>query len=258
MAQPTITVTLSMIAKLIDHALLKPNMTDSELDSGLATAKQYYVAAVCLNPYCISAAVHYLSGTDVLICSVVGFPHGNSTTEIKVAESLAAMNAGTQEIDMVVNVGKVLSGHWDYVTSEIAAVNNAVVAQGGILKVIFENAYLDHKHIVGLCKACTIIGVAFVKTSTGYGFVKQPDGSSKCIGATVPHIKLMKANCGPDVKVKAAGGVRTLDEFLYMMSLGVERIGTSGTAALLIEAKQRGISNEPTEVHLERFETSIS
>ena len=241
MSQPTNTVTLSKIAKLIDHALLKPNLTDSELESGLAIAKEHNVAAVCVHPYCIPAATKYMSGTDVVVCSVVGFPHGTSTTEIKNAESLAAMNAGAREIDMVVNIGKVLSAQWDYVEAEITAVNKAVVANGCLLKVIFENAYLSDEQIVRLCKICTSSGVEFVKTSTGYCFVKQPDGSSRSLGATASHIKLMKANSGPNIKIKAAGGIRTLDEFLYMMSLGVERIGTSGTVDLLTEAERRGI-----------------
>jgi deoxyribose-phosphate aldolase len=256
MSPPTITVSLSQIAKLIDHALLQPNLTDAEIDAGLAIAKEYNVAAACIKPYSIPAALSALAGTDVLVCAVIGFPHGNSTTNIKVAEGAAAMKAGADEIDVVVNVGKVLGGEWGYVADEIRAVNEAVMNQGGILKVIFENAYLQDEHIVRLCEICTEIGVAFVKTSTGYGYVKGLDGSLVALGATVPHVRLMKANVGPDVKVKAAGGVRSLDDLLYMLSLGVSRIGASGTVSLIAEAKKRGITDQPTEVELKAESSS--
>ena len=148
------------------------------------------------------------------------------------------------------NVGKVLGGQWEYVEEEIRAINEAVVAEGGVLKVIFENDFLEREHIARLCRICTEVGVAFVKTSTGYGFVKQASGQYDYVGATVPHVKLMKESCGEGVKIKAAGGVRSVDEFLYMMHLGVSRIGTSGTAAILEEALKRGIGDEPVEVKL--------
>jgi deoxyribose-phosphate aldolase len=189
-----------------------------------------------------------LEGSDVLICSVIGFPHGNSTTEIKVLEARAAAQSGSKEIDMVVNVGKVIGEDWDYVADEIRQINEAVVAEGAILKVIFENDYLQDQHIVKLCEICTELGVAFVKTSTGYGFVKQPDGAYNYKGATVPHLKLMREHCGPDVQVKAAGGVRSLDDLLHVMSLGVTRIGATATVPMLDEARRRGIGQEPKEV----------
>ena len=149
---------------------------------------------------------------------------------------------------MVVNVGKVLSEDWDYVAEEIRQVNEAVVAEGAILKVIFENDYLQTPQIVMLCQVCTELGVAFVKTSTGYGFVKQPDGSYNYRGATVAHLKLMREHSGPNVQIKAAGGVRTLDDLLHVMSLGVTRIDATATIPILEEAKRRGIGHEPKEV----------
>jgi len=246
----TITVSLPQLAKLIDHALLQPNLTDAEIEAGLAIARKYQVATACIKPYSIPAAKVALAGSGVLICSVIGFPHGNGTTEIKAIEATAAMRAGADEIDMVVNVGKVLGGQWDYVAADIKAVNDAVVAEGGALKVIFENDYLQDEHIIRLSQICTDIGVAFVKTSTGYGFVKQPNGFYNYKGATFPHVKLMKDNCGRNVKIKAAGGVRSLDDFLYMMHLGVSRIGTSGTVGILEEARKRGIGDDPVEVPL--------
>lgn len=248
----TISVSLPQLAKLIDHALLQPNLTDAEIHTGLAIAKEYLVAAACIKPYSIQAAKEVLAGSSVLICAVIGFPHGNSVTEIKVAEAVHAAKSGAHEIDMVVNVGKVLGGDWDYVSAEIKAINDAVVAEEGspILKVIFENDYLEDEHIIRLCKVCTEVGVAFVKTSTGYGFVKQPSGDYNYKGATVPRVKLMRKHCGPEVQIKAAGGVRTLDDFLYMMHLGVTRIGTSGTVGILEEARARGIGDELVEVQL--------
>jgi deoxyribose-phosphate aldolase len=149
---------------------------------------------------------------------------------------------------MVVNIGKVLGGDWEYVSREIDEINRAVVHHGSILKLIFENDYLKPEHIIRLCEICTDLGVAFVKTSTGYGFVKQADGSYNYIGATVSDLKLMRHHSGSKVQIKAAGGVRTLDDLLHVMSLGVTRIGATATVAILEEAKKRGISNEPTTV----------
>ncbi|KAK4459314.1 deoxyribose-phosphate aldolase [Cladorrhinum samala] len=261
MATPkTISVSVPQLAKLIDHSLLQPNLTDAEIHTGLEIAKKYSVAAACVKPYSIQAAKQVLAGSPVLICAVIGFPHGNSVTEIKVAEAVHAVKSGAHEIDMVVNVGKVLSGDWDYVSAEIRAINDAVLAAGaaprgspprpGGLKVIFENDYLEDVHIIRLCKICTEVGVAFVKTSTGYGFVKQPSGDYNYKGATVPRVKLMREHCGPEVQIKAAGGVRTLDDFLYMMHLGVTRIGATATVAILEGARARGIGDEPVEVEL--------
>jgi len=255
----TITISLGQIAKYIDHSLLHPTMTDAEIDAGLQVAKEYNVATACIKPYSIPAARKALARTDVKICSVIGFPHGNSTTAMKLAEAKGSMLLGAHEIDMVVNIGKVLGGDWDYVHNEINVINRTVSSipvDGGVdyktgaLKVIFENDFLQEEHIVKLCQICTEVGVAYVKTSTGYGFVKQPGGLYSYKGATIPHLKLMKEKCGPGVKIKAAGGVRTLDEFLYVVSLGVSRVGASATVAILEEAKRRGITDEPAEFPL--------
>ncbi|KAI1407997.1 deoxyribose-phosphate aldolase [Hypoxylon sp. FL1857] len=241
-APAAIAVTLPQIAKMIDHSLLHPTMTDREILAGLEMAKKYKVAAACVKPYSIPVAKDALDGSGVLICAVVGFPHGNSTTTIKVLETEEAVKAGAHEIDMVVNVGKVLGGDWEYVTNEIRAINDTVVKRGAILKVIFENDYLRDEDITYLCKICTSLSVAFVKTSTGFGFVKQPNGLYAYKGATVPHLQLMKANVGPNVQIKAAGGIRSLDEVMGAISLGVTRIGTSSTATIIEEAIHRGIN----------------
>lgn len=167
------------------------------------------------------------------------------------AVRLAGGHEGLQvEIDMVVNVGKVLSHDWDYVRSEIAQINKAVVAGGGILKVIFENDYLGDGEIVRLCEICSEVGVAFVKTSTGFGFVRGGDGRYGYVGATVRQVRLMREHVGEGVRVKAAGGVRSLDDLLVMRSLGVERVGATATVAILEEARARGIGEEVVEVEV--------
>ncbi|KAH7208254.1 hypothetical protein BKA60DRAFT_464831 [Fusarium oxysporum] len=243
-----ITVTLRQIAKMIDHSLLHPTMTDADILQGLAIAKKYGVATACVKPYAISMAKQELQGTDVLVCPVIGFPHGNSSTAVKVFEADVATAVGGNEIDMVINIGKALGGDWNYVTDEIRQVNNVVVKRGAILKVIFENDYLNEEQIVRLCKICSDIGVAFVKTSTGYGFVKQANGMYSYKGATIPHLNIMVEESGKGVQVKAAGGVRTLDDLLHVMSLGVTRIGATATVAIMEEAVKRGITDQPTAV----------
>ncbi|CAM1503618.1 Fc.00g012090.m01.CDS01 [Cosmosporella sp. VM-42] len=244
----TVTVTLQQLAKSIDHSLLHPTMTDAEILEGLRISREYKVATACVKPYSIPLAKKELDGSGVLVCPVIGFPAGNSTTEVKVFEATAAAKAGGKEIDMVINVGKALGGDWGYVKAEIRQINDAVVKEGAILKVIFENDYLKDEHIIKLCEICSEIGVAFVKTSTGYGFVKQPNGQYSYKGATIPHLKLMRKHSKPGVQIKAAGGVRTLDGLLHVISLGVTRIGATATATILKEAVARGITDEPTTV----------
>ncbi|HKQ36826.1 MAG TPA: deoxyribose-phosphate aldolase [Verrucomicrobiae bacterium] len=232
----TDTPTLRALAKMIDHSLLHPTMTDAEIRSGCELAQKYDVATACVKPYSIGLAKEVLAGSEVGVCAVIGFPHGNSTTAIKITETEAAVKAGATEIDMVINIGKALSGEWEYVHDEIKAINKACA----VLKVIFENDYLQETHIIRLCEICSEIGVAFAKTSTGYGFVKQPNGMYSYKGATVEHLKLMRKHCARSVQIKAAGGVRTLDDLLLVRSLGVSRIGATATGSILDEAKKRG------------------
>ena len=233
------TCTVNELAKMIDHSLLHPTMTDAAIREGCELAARYRVATACVKPYSIPLAVEVLQGSGVGVCAVAAFPHGNSTTALKVRESVDAVQAGATEIDVVVNVGKVLGGDWDYVEAEIASVNEAVVGAGAILKVIFENDFLEDSHIVRLCEICSLCGVAFVKTSTGYGFVKQPNGFYSYAGATEHHLTLMRANCSPTVQIKAAGGVRTFEEAMHVRALGMSRIGASATEAILAEAAKR-------------------
>lgn len=234
------TSSLRALAKMIDHSLLHPTMTDAEIIAGCETARRYDVATVCVKPYAVQMARKALAGSDVGVCSVVGFPHGNSTTPIKVAEAEQAVRDGATEIDMVINIGKALSGDWDYVQAEIDAVNRACIRNGAILKVIFETDYLQDEHIIRLCQICSALKVAFVKTSTGYGFVKQPSGDYNYRGATEHVLQLMRQHCAPEVQVKAAGGIRTLDQLLRVRELGVTRCGATATESILEEARRRG------------------
>jgi deoxyribose-phosphate aldolase len=234
------TIPLKSLAKMIDHSLLHPTMTDEVIAEGCRLARRYDVATACVKPYAVRLARGILAGSQVGVCAVVAFPHGNSTTGIKVREATEAVAAGAAEIDMVVNVGKVLGGDWDYVSEEIKAINDTVVGAGAVLKVIFENDYLEDAHIVRLCEICSQHAVAFVKTSTGYGFVKQPNGFYSYAGATDHALALMREHSAPQVQVKAAGGVRTLDDLLRVRALGVTRIGATATEAILEEGKKRG------------------
>jgi deoxyribose-phosphate aldolase len=233
---------IKQVAKMIDHSLLHPTLTDAQLESGCRLSAAFEVATACVKPYHVPRAAELLAGSGVDVCSVIGFPHGNNHTAIKVKEAELAISEGAIEIDMVVNVGRLLSGARSYVSDDIRQVNEACRAHGAILKVIFENDFLTEDQIVQLCLICSEIGVAFVKTSTGYGFVKQANGDYQYAGATDRHLALMRANCPPSVQIKAAGGVRTLDDVLRVRALGVSRIGATATEAILRTALSRGFA----------------
>jgi len=234
------TLTLRDLAKMIDHSLLHPTMTDAQILNGCEVARRYDVATVCVKPYAVALCRQALLGSDVGVCAVAGFPHGNSTTAIKVAEAEQAIRDGAAEIDVVINVGKALGGDWDDVRAEVEAVNRACVGRGALLKVIFETDYLQDEHVIRLCGLCSELRVAFVKTSTGYGFVKRPNGDYNYRGATEHVLALMRRHCAPEVQVKAAGGVRDLDALLRVRALGATRCGATATEAMLDEARRRG------------------
>jgi deoxyribose-phosphate aldolase len=237
----------SDLAKMIDHSLLHPTMTDKDLEDGCKTAAKYQVASVCIKPYAVKQAVEWLRGSDVLVGAVIGFPHGNSTTESKRYETELACKDGASEIDMVINIGKALSGDWPYVEADVKAVCDAAHKHGARVKVIFENDYLtaggaglssdDFK--IKLCQLCERAGADWVKTSTGYGFVKQPDGSYNYKGATEHDLALMRANVSSKVQVKAAGGVRDLDGLIKVRDLGGTRCGATATAAMMDDYRKR-------------------
>ena len=228
------------LAKMIDHSLLHPTMTDDDLYKGCLLARAYNVATVCIKPYAIKQAREWLDGSSVLVCGVAGFPQGNSSIRVKVFETEQACIDGAQEIDMVVNIGKVLGEDWAYVRQEIAEVVSVTKQYNAALKVIFENDYLPADYYkIQLCEICSALQVEFVKTSTGYGFVKQPDGNYSYAGATEHDLLLMRRHSAPGVQIKAAGGVRTLDDLLRVKALGVTRIGATATAAILDAAAAR-------------------
>jgi deoxyribose-phosphate aldolase len=234
---------LIAIAKMIDHSLLHPTFSDKELEQGCRLALKYQVASACIKPYAVSMAQTILAGSDVAVCAVIGFPHGNNNMDVKVKETLQAISDGATEIDMVINIGKALSQDWNYLSREINAINNACVTNSALLKVIFETDYLTDDAIkTRLCHICNQASVAFVKTSTGYGFVKQPNGMYSYTGATDHDLTLMRRECVPSVQVKASGGVRTLDDLLRVRALGVTRVGATATEAILAEAKKRGFT----------------
>ncbi len=228
------------LAKMIDHSILHPTLTDEDLRKECEVAAKYNVASVCVKPYAVKRAVEVLKDSDVLVGCVIGFPAGNSAIEVKIFETTVACRDGAVEIDMVVNIGKVLQGDWEYIEAEVAAVTEACHKNGAIVKVIFETDFVTRKtDIIQLCKICTQVGADYVKTSTGFGFVKGTDGKYTYEGATIENLNLMRENVGTEVKLKAAGGVRSLDGLLAVQNAGCSRCGATATVAILEEAKKR-------------------
>jgi deoxyribose-phosphate aldolase len=187
------------------------------------------VASVCIVPYYLARCAEVLSGTTVHASTTIGFPHGGHTTAIKLAEARQALKDGGQELDMVINISKALSGDWQYVRDEISALSEAIHAGGAKIKVIFENAYLDDASKIRLCEICGEVGVDWVKTSTGYA----PSG------ATLPDLELMRKHSPARVQVKAAGGIRDLDALLAARAIGVSRVGATRTESMLEECRKR-------------------
>ena len=247
--------TYSELAKMIDHSLLHPTMTDADLEAGCRLAAHYQVAAVCIKPYAVRRAADLLAGSGVLVGAVIGFPHGSSSTESKRYETAHACLDGAAEIDMVINTGKALSGDWDYVEADVKSVCDEAHKRGAQVKVIFENDYFtkggaglssdDFK--IKLCQLCERAGADWVKTSSGYGFVKQADGSYNYLGATAHDLALMRANVSARVQVKAAGGVRDLDGLIQVRDLGGSRCGATATAAMLEEYRRREAAEKAGE-----------
>jgi deoxyribose-phosphate aldolase len=217
------------IAGMIDHSLLVPTLTVDELESGCQLAREYQVASVCILPYALPRAAELLAGTTVQPSTTIGFPHGGQATRVKAAEAEQALADGGTELDMVVNISKVLSGDWDYVREDIQAVLELTHAGRMKLKVIFENCYLEDAQKVRLCEICGELGVDWVKTSTGFGTG----------GATDEDLALMRKHSPAHVQVKAAGGVRDLDRLLHVRKLGCSRSGATRTKEILDEVKRR-------------------
>jgi deoxyribose-phosphate aldolase len=221
--------TYSDVAKMIDHSLLNPTLTQDDLEAGIRLAIAYDVASVCIMPYFLKRCAGLLQGTTVQPSTTIGFPHGGHTTAMKRGEAALAISEGCAELDMVVNISQVLSGNWDFVREDIRAVVDAAHSFGRKVKVIFENCYLDDDQKIRLCEICSQLNADWVKTSTGYG-----SG-----GATLDDLRLMRKHAAPHVQVKAAGGVRDLDSLLQVREIGVTRCGASRTREMLDEARRR-------------------
>lgn len=228
---------------MIDHSILHPTMTDVDLKRECEVAKKYNVASVCVKPYAVKQAAELLKGSEVLVGCVISFPAGNSAIDVKVFETEIACRDGAEEIDMVINIGKALQGDWIYIEKEIEAVTEACHKNGAIVKVIFETDYVSRKEdIRKLCEICTKVEADYVKTSTGFGFVKGADGKYSYEGATLENLKIMRESSGPKVKLKAAGGVRSLDGLLAVKEAGCSRCGATATIAILEEAQKRFVN----------------
>jgi len=228
------TITYEQLAKVIDHSLLRPELTEADVIAGCELAHQYHVATVCVKPIHVKLAAEVLKDSDVIVSTVVGFPHGSNRTEVKVLEAELAMGDGAQELDMVLNIGQLRSGKFDFVRQDIKAVCEAAHARGAKVKVILENAYLSNDEKVTACKLCEEAGADWVKTSTGFA----PSG------ATLEDLRLMRATVSEKVQVKAAGGVRTLDAILPVIDVGCTRVGATATATILDEFERRGGSGK--------------
>jgi deoxyribose-phosphate aldolase len=225
------TITYAQLAKVIDHSLLRPELTEQEVVEGCKLAARYNTATVCVKPTHVKLAAEVLKGSDVKVSTVVGFPHGSNLTATKVAEAQAAMDDGAVELDMVLNIGALRSGQADFVRDDIQAVCSAAHAREAKVKVILENAYLNEAQKILACQLCEQAGADWVKTSTGFA----PSG------ATLDDLRLMRANVSEKVQVKAAGGVRTLEAILAVIDAGCTRCGATATAAILDEfEKGRG------------------
>lgn len=229
--------TYSDLSKMLDHALLNPTLDWKALVKGIALAKAYDTASVCIMPYALARCAELLEGSTVKPSTTIGFPHGANTTSIKVLETEQALRDGCQEIDMVVNISQVLSGNWSYVRDDIKAVTEATHTAGQKVKVIFENCYLSDAQKIRLCEISSELNCDWVKTSTGYG----------TSGATIEDLKLMRSHTPSSVQVKAAGGVRELDMLLQVRALGVSRCGAGATKVMMDEARKR-LGLDPIEV----------
>ena len=223
------TANYQQVAKMIDHALLSPTLTDADFKTGIDLALAYDVASVCIMPHALARCAERLAGSDVKASTTIGFPHGGHATPTKRSEAQRAIEDGAAELDMVINISRVLSGDWDYVRDDIAAVIEPAHAAGRKVKVIFENCYLTDPQKIRLCEICGELNADWVKTSTGFGTG----------GATLEDLKLMRQHAPEHVQVKASGGIRDLDGLLAARQLGVSRIGASRTGTILEEHRRR-------------------
>jgi deoxyribose-phosphate aldolase len=227
--RPGTKVTSLEIAKMIDHSLLKPEMARTDVVTGCLLASKYKCATVCVKPCDVAIAYDILKNTDVLVSTVVGFPHGSNLTEVKLLEAELAIKQGCKELDMVLNIGLLKSGDYELIREDISAIRKLAHKHHVLIKVIFENYYLTDEEIKIACEISEKAGADFIKTSTGYA------GG----GATVKDLILMRASTSLKVHIKAAGGVRSLDSALAVRALGCTRFGATATKAIIEEARKR-------------------
>lgn len=213
------------INKLIDHTILKAFATTEDVKKICAEAKMYDFASVCVNPCNVALAKELLADTDVAVCTVIGFPLGANTIEIKQAETMDAVNNGATEIDMVINIGRAKEHDYQYITDEIKAVVDA--ANGNLVKVIIETCYLSDEEKVEVCRCASLAGAHFVKTSTGFGTG----------GATKEDVALMRKSILDTMSVKASGGIKNLNDLNDMVNAGANRIGASSGVNIIKEYK---------------------
>lgn len=214
-------LTTEKLAKVFDHAILRPDQTTEDVIKGCEVAKKYNLASVCVKPCDVAQASELLAGTDVMVGTVISFPHGNSSTAAKVAESLQALQDGAIELDVVLNIGHLKSGLYQQVEQELTEIISQSKAKNSQVsfKIIFETAYLTNDEIVKACEISQKAGAHFVKTSTGFASA----------GATYEHIELMRASVPQEMEVKASGGIKTLEQVLKFLELGSTRIGSSSS-----------------------------
>lgn len=231
-------ITLGQVAKMIDHSLLAPTLTEKELHEGCNLALKLDVASCCVKPYHTKLTSSLLDGSDVLTCAVVGFPHGNSVIDIKKLETARVIQDGATEVDMVINISKAIEEDWEYLEQEIHSILSVTRTSGAILKVIFATDFLSDHQVIQLCHICGKLEVDFIKTSTGYNYKKDKDGTLYYEGATTHVLSLMRKHAPSHVQVKAAGACSTLERLLEVRRMGITRIGTGQTATIIADARK--------------------
>ena len=231
------------IAKMLDHSTLQPFLTQEDVRKGCEIALKYDTASVCARPADMPLVKELLSGSDVRVCTVIGFPHGNHKPEIKLAEAEAALNDGCEELDMVINIGRLLAGEDQYVQDEIADICALAHSRNAKVKVIIETCYLSDEQKVRVCKLAAAAGADWVKTSTGYGSA----------GCKIEDVILMRKSVPADCQVKGSGGIRDLDTVLALRAVGATRCGVSATEKIMAEAEARFASGDLTEPSLDEL-----
>ena len=221
--------TVPELAAKIDHAVLRPNSAERDVVAACAVARREHLASVCVKPFYVTKAAKLLEGSGVLVSTVIGFPHGGQAPEVKIGTAMTALRDGAKELDMVINIGALLDDDYATVEREIASVVGLAHGNEAIVKVILETSYLDDAHKAIAARIAVAVGADFVKTSTGFA----PEG------ATVDDVRLLKQIVGEHVGVKAAGGIRTLDDALALISAGADRLGSSATEEILAELRRR-------------------